>query len=463
MHWRTTVLYVASARLGSMSEVSNIILLSVDALRADHLSSHGYERETSPEIDALAARGAQFMNAFSASSHTREAVPSLLTGHRPSVFAEGGYRLVTESLASRLSKRDFSTAAFHSNPYVSRAYGYGDAFGTFDDDLLYGRNRFTALAQRVLDKFVLNRGAYHARADEINERSLEWLDGLDSAEPFFLWNHYMDVHGPYNPPEEYSVYTEQSLSNNEAQRLYQKSIDEPDEITAREQELMIDLYDGEIRYLDAQISAFVEALVDRELLSESLVIITADHGDGFGEHGYYAHPRYVYNDLLAVPLVLLGGSVSGERIETAVSTLDIVPTALKVLGITIDHDLPGQSLLSSAVTDDEGTQRRVISSAQGQNEAATVRRFAIQDGQYKYMLERDAETGVVSGQQAFDCVSDPQEQEPLSQRQLPEQFAEFRSELEVHSQGTDPNVVDNASEADASHEVEQRLENLGYR
>src|SRR5699024_12491293 len=101
----------------------NVILLSVDALRADHLSYHGYSRETSPFLDELSEQNACFLNAFSASSHTREAVPSLITGQYPSVFAEGGYRLVTESLASRLSKRGFSTAAFHSNPSVSRPYG----------------------------------------------------------------------------------------------------------------------------------------------------------------------------------------------------------------------------------------------------------------------------------------------------------------------------------------------------
>lgn len=445
-----------------MTSWRNVILLSVDALRADHLSSHGYERETSPEIDALAARGTQFMNAFSASSHTREAVPSLLTGRRPSVFAEGGYRLVTKSLASRLSKRGFSTAAFHSNPYVSRAYGYGDAFDTFDDDLLYGRSRFAALAQRVLDKFVFNRGAYHARADEINERSLDWLDSRATTEPFFLWNHYMDVHGPYNPPEEYSVYTEQSLSNNEAQRLYQKSIDEPGEITAQERELLIDLYDGEIRYLDAQVSTFVEALADRGLLSESLVIITADHGDGFGEHGYYAHPRYVYNDLLTVPLVLLGGSVSAGRVETAVSTLDVVPTALEALSVVVDDDLPGQSLFST-VANGEEMQRSVISSAQGEDEAASVRRFAIQDGRFKYMLDRDAETDTVDGWQAFDCKDDPQEQDSFSQQQLPEAIVDLRSELEAHSKNIGTKVDINDSEEDASHEVEQRLKNLGYK
>jgi len=446
-----------------MSGVSNVILLSVDALRADHLSCHDYERETSPEIDALATRGTQFMNAFSASSHTREAVPSLFTGRRPGVFAKNGYRLVTDNLASRLSERSFSTAAFHSNPYISRAYGYGDSFDTFDDDLVFGRNRFAALAQRILDKFVFNRGAYHARADEINERSLEWIDDLDSAEPFFLWNHYMDVHGPYNPSEEYSRYTERSLSNNGAQRLYQKSIDEPENITESERELLIDLYDGEIRHLDAHISAFVDALADRELLVDSLVIITADHGDGFGEHGYYAHPRYMYNDLLAVPFILLGDSIPAERIETSVSTLDIVPTALQALGADADHQLPGQSLLPLAAADNEEMQRSVISSAQGEDEAASIRRFAIQDGRFKYLLEHNAETGTVSGRQAFDCDGDPQEQELLSHQRLPEQLVELQSELEAHSESMDPDIDTSEDDTDANCEVEQRLENLGYK
>lgn len=213
-------------------ERTPIILLSIDALRADHLGYHGYDRDTSPFLDELATETRSFDRAISASSHTRESVPALLSGRFPNRFAEAGFRLVTDSVATHLSDTGYRTGAFHSNPYASRAYGFETGFDTFDDDLTLGRNRFVALAQRALNKFVFNRGEYHARADEINDRSFEWLDSLADDDQFFLWNHYMDVHGPYNPPV--TEFSETELSNADAQKLYQKCIKRPDELTDEE-------------------------------------------------------------------------------------------------------------------------------------------------------------------------------------------------------------------------------------
>ncbi|RLM62459.1 sulfatase, partial [Halorubrum sp. Atlit-26R] len=329
-----------------MTDRPNIILLSIDALRADHLGAHGYDRETSPFLDELADRELAFTTAISASSHTREAVPALLSGRYPDVFAANGYRYVPKTVADRLSEAGFRTAGFHSNPYVSRAYGYDSGFDTFDDDLVLGRNRFFALAQRALNKFVLNKGEYHARAAEINERSLSWLDSIDDDRPFFLWSHYMDPHGPYNPPEEYS-YSERELSNNDAQALYQKTIERPEDVSENERQLLIDAYDGEIRYLDDQLRRFFELLGDRGLVKESLIVVTADHGDAFGEHGYYTHPRHLHESLLHVPLLVSPPNASSSKtIHEPVSTLDIVPTIMEYVNRP-DEELPGFSLMNT--------------------------------------------------------------------------------------------------------------------
>ncbi|MFB6185792.1 MAG: sulfatase-like hydrolase/transferase, partial [Halobacteriaceae archaeon] len=124
----------------------NIILLSADALRADHLSCYGYHRDTSPALDEFAEESIRFTNAYSVSSHTREAIPALLTGKYPDVAIDSNYNLTTDTIASTLSDEGFATAGFHSNPFASRAYGFDQGFDVFDDDLHLGQHKLIALA-----------------------------------------------------------------------------------------------------------------------------------------------------------------------------------------------------------------------------------------------------------------------------------------------------------------------------
>lgn len=435
----------------------SVILLSIDALRADHLGYHGYDRETSPFLDKLAEKFLQFENAVAASSHTRESVPSLLTGRYSDVFAQNGYRLTERSIAERLSEHDFHTAGFHSNPYASRAYGFEKGFDTFDDDLRLGQNKILALAQRALDKFVFKKGEYHARASEINEKSLDWIDSLESNKSFFLWNHYMDVHGPYNPPDGYNSFTDTSVTNSEAQALYQRCAKQPDELTEHEQQLLIDLYDGEIQYLDIQLRSLVEELKQRELFEETLVIITADHGDAFGEHGYYAHPRYLHDELIRVPLLISPPKSSSETISEMVSTIDIIPTILDWVGVS-DPSLPGISLLNSEVHDER--KPYVFAGAQGENENNGVRRFVARSTEGKYFLERDINTGEITNETGFNLKSDPQEQYPLDEPSI--ELGELRDVLLDHSSTRNADVAE-AIESETTDEIEDRLEALGYK
>jgi len=438
-----------------MTDVPNIVLLSVDALRADHLGAHGYHRDTSPFLDDLADDELAFETAISASSHTREALPALLSGRYPDVFAANGYQYVPKTVADRLSEAGFRTAGFHSNPYVSRAYGFDSGFNTFDDDLVLGRNRLVALAQRALNKFVLNRGEYHARAAEINKRSLSWLDGVSEDEPFFLWNHYMDVHGPYNPP--ITEFSETELSNADAQKLYQKCIKRPDELTNKEQSLLVDLYDDEIRYLDSHLRAFFEKLERRGLRDKSLVIVTADHGDAFGEHGYYGHPRHLHDELIHVPLLISTPDGRSETISEPMSTLDIVPTIHDWAGVS-GPSLPGTSLLDAEMIDVR--EPYAIASAQGENDNAHIRRFAARGKQAKYILERNAETGDLAEEKGFDLEADPDEQQPVDD--LSEELQQLRDALADHSSRriTDASTID---EDETPDEIEERLEALGYK
>jgi len=144
----------------------------------------------------------------------------------------------------------------------------------------------------------------------------------------------MDTHGPYEPPAEYQrLYRDETVSDSKAQSLYQRAIKDPDSITDEEQQLLIDLYDAEIRYNDERIGEFLEALRERDLLEKSLLIVTADHGDAFGEHGYYEHPRYLHDEITHVPmLVRPPGGADGQEVSTPTSTLDVAATIEDMIG-----------------------------------------------------------------------------------------------------------------------------------
>jgi len=411
----------------------NVILLSADALRADHLSCYGYHRDTSPVLDELAEESIRFTNAYSASSHTREAVPALLTGKYPDVAIDSKYHLESDTIASTLSEEGFATAGFHSNPFVSRAYGFDRGFDVFDDDLHLGQHKLIALAQRALDKF---RNRHYARAEEINERSLNWIDSLDDGESFFLWNHYMDTHGPYEPPREYAtLYSDDGGKGKDVQSLYQRAIDDPDSVTEEERQLLIDLYDGEIRYNDKRIGEFLDELREWDLLENSLVIFTADHGDAFYEHGYYEHPRYLHDEITHVPMLVRTPDGRSGEVDAPVSTLDVRSTIEGEVGSS-----DGVSLFEEI-----DPERTVFSQARGEYENEHLWRYAARQQGEVCLCERHRETDEV------EFTGDASR--------------ELRNELEEHVQKRirRMNGEELEAEDEADAEIERRLEALGYK
>jgi arylsulfatase len=434
----------------------NIILLTIDALRADHVSWLGYERDTTPFLDEFSERCTVFESAYSASSHTREALPALLTGRYPAEAVRDGFTRGAETIPMLLPD-EYATAAFHSNPYLSRAYGYDEGFDTFYDDLRLGQNKLLALVQRALDKFVLNRGEYHARAEEINRRSLSWVSSLSDSEPFFLWNHYMDVHGPYNPPEGYAEWSEQ-VSNAEAHRLYDTLAG--NELPSDEdKELAKNLYDGEIRYVDAKVGEFLDGLETMEILEDSLVIITSDHGDLFGEYGQYAHPRHVYPELIHVPLAVYLPDKAPRRTDNPVSTIDILPTILDWIPLK-DVDLPGMSLLPA---DDLEPDRSVFSSARGEEGKPIVHRFAVFGEQYGIRLTRQVDTGAMSDTKAIRLPSGSDVEVAYLDDSEQEEYQALLRKLEHHSERYSQIESSAEIEGETDAGIEQRLEALGYK
>jgi arylsulfatase len=411
--------------------MTNIVLLTVDSLRADHCSSYGYERETTPRLDAFATDGVRFANAYSPSSHTRESVPAILTGQYPHAAVDDAYHCVAPTLAALLG--DHRSGAFHSNPFVSRAYGFDRDFDVFGDDLYLGQHKLLALAQRLWDKI---RGHHYARAETINERTLQWLDSLDGG-PFFLWNHYMDVHGPYEPPEPYrGEFTDEDLSAADARDLYDRALDDPESITESELQLLTDLYDGEVRYTDAQIGRFLDALDERGMLADTVVVVTSDHGDELGDNGQYGHPRHLHDELVRVPVLADGLGTDGHVSEVPVIGLDVVPTLLTAAGEGSNGfaGRPFQDLLA----DGSAENRCVVLEARGEDEHSDLRRYRALDSEETLSFERELTgTAVPEGEDSVsECLR-----------------AHLTSEKQVT--GTD-------SDGDEAV-VSDRLETLGYK
>ena len=421
----------------------NIILLTVDALRADHLSGSGYDRPTTPELDRFADANVSYEHAYAVSTQTREAAPPIVTGQWPEAFAASGYTQLEAPLPERLATAGYRTGAFHSNPFLSRAYGYDTGFETFFDDLYLGSNRWLALAQKALEKYVFGRGEYYARAPEIHERALSWIDSVDDG-PFFCWNHYMDVHGPYHPPEQ--RFADRALSAPEAESLFRQSWNAPETLTDDQRTLLADFYDDELRCLDSEIGAFLDALDDREILSESLVVLTADHGELLGEDGLFSHPRRLREELLHVPLIVSTPRGASATVSPPVSTLAVAPTLAESAGLSQDA-MAGTSLLDDGEPRRVDPDQRVFASVAVEGDRS-VRRFAVRTAEVSLRQERATETGSV----VAETYDGPEEAyEPLTAA-----LDDFAADRLKQLDGQTPRM-------EVGSEIKSRLESLGYR
>ena len=320
----------------------NVLIVVIDALRPDHLGCYGYARPTSPSLDALARRGVLFADAVSPSTYTRAAVPSIFTSIHPAahgVFSQGKQVEVLSdeyaTLAETLKARGYRTAAFMPNPSLHRTFNFGQGFDLYDDD------------------FPIRKGPPHEvyeTARKINERALRWLRG-DPEKPFFAYLHYRDVHGPYVPPPPYDRMFPSSGAGRQLTKAEYRAqpLDIRHPRRYRDLGSYINQYDGGIRYTDDRIEELLDTLKKEGFLDDTVLFITADHGESFLEHGKWTHGTDVYEEQTRVPLLLVlpEDRHAGRRIEAPVQTVDIYPTVLSLLGAEIPAELQGRSLFDA--------------------------------------------------------------------------------------------------------------------
>jgi arylsulfatase A-like enzyme len=308
----------------------NVLLVSIDTLRADHLEAYGYGRSTSPTLSDLAREGARFERAYAQASSTVPSHASLFTGRYP--FQHGTYTYRTPlpaaelTLAELLRQHGFVTFALTSSVRFVRESGFDQGFASYR-------------TFHELDK--------NERSQRVTEAALEAMDAA-GGRPFFGFLHYFDPHAPYSPPEAFASLWhpgEDPFPAQESQRFIQSHRRPGQAVPPETLAYLEALYDASIRYLDGPLARLLEGISERGLAADTLVVVTSDHGDEFKEHGGLSHDGPLHEEVVRVPLLVRwpGRVPAGLVIERAVQGVDVLPTILDLLGLEVPGPLQGRS------------------------------------------------------------------------------------------------------------------------
>ncbi len=367
---------------GANAPPPNIILISVDTLRADHLSCYGYKRFATPAMDRLASEGLLFEKAVSQSSWTLPSHVSMLTGLYPVEHGcnavQGDNVIEKKPTPSPNTWRNYGyrTMAATGTLFVSPAYGLGQGFEHFH----YAQN---------------------AAADKLTDAAIRYTQKY-SNRPFFLFLHLFDPHDPYDPPDSFrSMY----VSDEEAEKVdghldhlpaggRSKGLDK------ERLDILSRLYDAEIRFTDAQLGRFFKSLSDLGLTDNTAIILTSDHGESFGENGEICHGGALYNQQIHVPLILRYPArinPGGREPRVVEASVRILPTIMDLVGLPIPESVKVPSLLAAA-PDENGA-------AHSETLLMPVPQYSVQDERWKLIAKVDGKSEAADSE-LYDQISD---------------------------------------------------------
>jgi len=310
-----TGLYLHQKRSGPpVCKDCNVILLVVDALRADHVSCYGYPRNTTPNLCRLSEKGVLFRDAVAPGTGTVRTIPPIFTSLHSDIAyiniyrRDGKYQLdkfpdFHLTLAEILDKNGYKTAGFQRNDFMDKKYNIDQGFDFYNQKCFKIRD---------------NRGA-----GCLNNQLVSWLEN-ESRKKFFIYMHYMDPHQPYRPPKGYSENFSKEKNNSS----------------------FIDRYDGCIRYWDDELGKLIDSLKKQGVFEDTIIIVTADHGEVLKDRrGYIGHGGPPYRETINVPLIMTGKRIPDKKINALVNTMDIYPTILDYLGLETPNHIQGKSLI----------------------------------------------------------------------------------------------------------------------
>lgn len=327
----------------------NIVLITLDTVRADHLSAYGYARPTTPNLDRLAAQGVLFENAYSPSSWTLAAHASIFTGLLPHQHGANWSVPLEDypaTLAEILRSKGYETAGFTANRYFGQAgWGMSQGFKLYKDDSTFALHGLAvtllgrALLEPLYEYFASDYFFDRRGAATVDQEVYHWL-AHRSRRPYFLFINYFDAHNPYWAPGSYRRLFGATPMYLES--FFKGATEIPRPLSGPERAELVNGYDNCIAYLDSQIGDLLQSLRAQPDWSDTIVIITSDHGEGFGEHGTYGHGFDLYRDVLRVPLIVLGtGIPHGQRLPEVVTTRRLFAT---VLDLASEGKLPLQKV-----------------------------------------------------------------------------------------------------------------------
>ncbi len=408
-------------RHSSTGTVRNVVLISIDTCRADHLSCYGYKRLTTPNVDSVARAGVLFKSALTPVPLTMPAHSSMLTGTYPPTHGarlNDGYSLSAGNvtLAEIMREAGYQTAAFVGGFPLDQGFGLNQGFDTYDCKFTIKNEQWLWGNQRT--------------AGEVNRSALAWLQG-HARKPFFLFLHYFDAHYPYEPPLPYA------------------------------RDYAGDLYAGEIAYVDHCIGEVLKKLRDSGAEDNTLIIITGDHGEDLGEHGEPYHGYFIYQATQHVPLVIRAPRNSkGWQVEDNVSLVDIMPTVLDVVGLKTPPKVEGVSLRHYLEGSPRSARGGKTSEQPRQIYCESLEPATFQCSSLRSVVEAGWKYIRAPKEELYDLKHDPVEKTNLIEKE-PQLARRLRGRLETMTQKME-SAAPGRRQSDVDPETVKRLQSLGY-
>lgn len=450
----------------------NVILFTIDTLRADMLHCYGHKTPLTPNLDKLAASGIRFEQAITGGSWTQAAFPVMLTSTYAAMYGGCLGRLAPErpSPIETLASHGYKTGGFSTNPHLSRATSYDRGFHHFSDLVpaeadprlrqIKGGQRLlrNPLTHAVLGPLGhrLRPARLYSSAAEVTDDVCGWLEQVDG--PFFAWVHYMDVHWPYyleealiHPGEIAQAWQDLAIMNGRS------NYDRTKSLTTAQRSHFVELYERSLHYLDAQIGQLMAHLEHLGYGSNTIMIAVSDHGEEFLDHGRWGHwESNLHDEILKVPLIFrLPDEPGGQVIQRQVRLLDLMPTILDLCDCPTPNDLMGVSLVPL------WTQREAEYKAEeaiSEMRRDPWHRIAVRTEDFKYIWDNKHP----NQPELYDLRADPSEQQNVSISH-PREVSRFQASVDIHLRRvaeTEP--VTAAAKLELEDEVISRLRDLGY-
>jgi len=391
---------------------ANVLLITLDTTRADHLGCYGYSAAQTPNLDVLARDAALFESCITPTAYTLPSHSSIMTGlyppsHGVRINGEAALSDSNTTLAERLAAKGYRTGAFVGAFVLDGRWGLSQGFQNYDDHFKIG-------ADQRLDLARVQRPG-----NEVVDVALKWLD-QPSTQPFFAWVHLYDAHGPYEPPEP-----------------FRSRLKSP--------------YDGEISFADSQVGRLLDWLKTRQK-SNTIVIIVGDHGEGLGSHGESEHGYYIYDYAVHVPLIVKIPGTAAIRVPAQVRTIDITPTVLDLVAGETPKELQGASLLPLLRGQNEPARYAYSESMATKLQYGWAALYGLRSNEFKFIQAPRSEL--------YDLKNDPDENlnrldsVRRAALKLRDELARIRSESERRAPKKE--------EANIDQETMRKLASLGY-